>query len=523
MHHSSWLKPHENTDYYNYRHKIHDALFVLQENSKPQREWNEELQAVYDLKIPNSIENLQKEKLLASLYNSFKESAVEGAKLIVEKQLFPVSFFETPNKGLYIYDNIFLTILEDSFLDFKTFNNVNNTQTYQGANLDIKHLNYINQNVQEFGINNFYFSLTCNVHYKGYRIQAQVIIPGIIFNSEIMVEYGQIDEGNIKYNETFYEEIKKFYAKLRIQENVIVDKDGVEFKFAGHPEVKGVRGVDKRKYLFDLIHVFPRDANYLGADNLGCILRPELIKNYKNKMIDENIKGKYAEAFNTMNKDLDEITKNYKNAENYKKSLEELLLKRADLFNKVNEEVSDSLTFNTCIYTNVKFADSEKEKIEKDEQLLVDLAKYLKSNAIDDFLSGIQREEEHLPCDSKTLSTSIHKFGINTRYYGEILKRIESTPESAKTNCWIKSLISRDILVRSAKHIYDNLLKDIPQYLSLIFTSHFLNMFLAPHQLVKLLDHFDISYKNGSLTLTSSTQSTSTTSTTTTTKEEKKK
>jgi len=72
-----WLKPHENTDYYNYRHKIHDALFVLQENSKPQREWNEELQAVYDLKIPNSIENLQKEKLLASLYNSFKESAVE--------------------------------------------------------------------------------------------------------------------------------------------------------------------------------------------------------------------------------------------------------------------------------------------------------------------------------------------------------------------------------------------------------------------------------------------------------------
>jgi protein TIF31 len=75
-----WLKPKEDSHFYNYIHKFGDNLTELHEGKKPTREWNEELQAVFDLKIPNSIENLQKEKLLSSLYNNFKESAVEVNK-----------------------------------------------------------------------------------------------------------------------------------------------------------------------------------------------------------------------------------------------------------------------------------------------------------------------------------------------------------------------------------------------------------------------------------------------------------
>ena len=72
-----WLKPRSDTYYYNYIHKFGENLTELHEGKKPTREWNEELQAVFDLKIPNSIENLQKEKLLSSLYNNFKDSAIE--------------------------------------------------------------------------------------------------------------------------------------------------------------------------------------------------------------------------------------------------------------------------------------------------------------------------------------------------------------------------------------------------------------------------------------------------------------
>lgn len=31
---------------------------------------------------------------------------------------------------------------------------------------------------------------------------------------------------------------------------------------AGSPEVKGVRGTDRRKYLIDLMRLQPRDSNY---------------------------------------------------------------------------------------------------------------------------------------------------------------------------------------------------------------------------------------------------------------------
>ena len=78
-----WLKPREDTYFYNYIHKYAESLNELHEGKKPTREWNEELQAVFDLKIPNSIENLQKEKLLSSLYNNFKDSAIEVIILLI--------------------------------------------------------------------------------------------------------------------------------------------------------------------------------------------------------------------------------------------------------------------------------------------------------------------------------------------------------------------------------------------------------------------------------------------------------
>ena len=33
-------------------------------------------------------------------------------------------------------------------------------------------------------------------------------------------------------------------------------------EISGSPEIKGVRGTDKRKYVIDMMRVFPRDFNY---------------------------------------------------------------------------------------------------------------------------------------------------------------------------------------------------------------------------------------------------------------------
>ena len=66
------------------------------------------------------VKNFYKDKYSDLVYNDFRESAIEGVKLISEKKLLPINYscMENMSKGLYIYDNIFLSILEDSY-DFQ--------------------------------------------------------------------------------------------------------------------------------------------------------------------------------------------------------------------------------------------------------------------------------------------------------------------------------------------------------------------------------------------------------------------
>ena len=61
-----------------------------------------------------------KEKILIPFYKYFKDVAIKGVQLIVEKRLKPFSMTDTnngTNDGYFIYGNIFITVLEPS-LDF---------------------------------------------------------------------------------------------------------------------------------------------------------------------------------------------------------------------------------------------------------------------------------------------------------------------------------------------------------------------------------------------------------------------
>lgn len=43
---------------------------------------------------------------------------------------------------------------------------------------------------------------------------------------------------------------------------------------AGSPDVKGVRGTDKRKYLIDMLRLHPRDLNYPDKETQSaCVIR----------------------------------------------------------------------------------------------------------------------------------------------------------------------------------------------------------------------------------------------------------
>lgn len=325
-----------------------------------------------------------------------------------------------------------------------------------------------------------------------------------------------MEEGCIKTSEEFYTAIKKAYEKLGIEENSLLTKTGEEITYIGHPEVKGVKGIDKRKYLFDLIHLFPRDLNFTGKEDLGCLLRPELLALYTYLKTDDHIQKTYGKEFESYNKELDELNKNYNKVPNYKKSLDELLAKRKELMSKIKEETLKDIgkiKYNNCIGTNVVFADNvnTKEKLKKDEDFLNELAAFVKNNMVDEYLKRYSTLRDDIPYDSKTLIESIHKYGINSRYYGEIINRIESKQTSERSYSWLKSLIISDIIVRSASHIFDDMLKKVPSHLVNKFISYFLNIFLGSAQILKVLENLKVNFKNGMFKITHSSNISNTT------------
>lgn len=148
------------------------------------------------------------------------------------------------------------------------------------ANHDINGLRAI----QFLEIDGLHSLATTIINYRGHRIIAQSIIPGILNNSDLasLAEYGTVDDQKtIQSNEVFHEMMKIVCEKMNIHVNKLLDKSGNEVEIAGCVEIKGIKGTDKRCYVVDLQGMTPRDANYLDEEHHTCLVRPELILLYQ--------------------------------------------------------------------------------------------------------------------------------------------------------------------------------------------------------------------------------------------------
>jgi hypothetical protein len=123
-----WISLHDNSLSYNFRYKGFNYESENNRYSRLNKEWNEEFQAINDLNFNNDpIQNLSKEKLMQEFYKIFKDTAMEGVKLIREKKISSFNFFDNPrtNSGYYMFGNIFFTVLEDNYNNFRVNININ--------------------------------------------------------------------------------------------------------------------------------------------------------------------------------------------------------------------------------------------------------------------------------------------------------------------------------------------------------------------------------------------------------------
>jgi Clustered mitochondria len=67
--------------------------------------------------------------------------------------------------------------------------------------------------------------------------------------------------------------------KIGLKVASVKEATGNVKQIAGSPEIKGVRGTDRRKYLIDLMRSQPRDVNFPNpVSHASCLVRDEAFK-----------------------------------------------------------------------------------------------------------------------------------------------------------------------------------------------------------------------------------------------------
>jgi protein TIF31 len=167
---------------------------------------------------------------------------------------------------------------EEDDSPFRDLTSLENNPSFTQANHDLLGLRAL----QILDSDKLHVLATTIVSYKGHRVIAQSIIPGILNNNDLasLAEYGSVDEHKTIYSkEDFHELMKKLCNDhLSLRTVKVLDSANQEVEIAGSVEVKGIRGTDKRCYLVDLQGLTPRDMNYPDQEkHHTCLLRPELL------------------------------------------------------------------------------------------------------------------------------------------------------------------------------------------------------------------------------------------------------
>ena len=108
---------------------------------------------------------------------------------------------------MFVYNYIFFSYALDVIENFKDLTAADNNPSWTQANHDMTGL----RSLQFLEIDKLYFLATTVVNYRGHRVIAQSIIPGILNNSELssLAEYGTVDEQKtIQSNEEFHDMMK---------------------------------------------------------------------------------------------------------------------------------------------------------------------------------------------------------------------------------------------------------------------------------------------------------------------------
>ncbi|KAE9584894.1 putative clustered mitochondria protein [Lupinus albus] len=521
---NSWLGLHPIPDHRRDASRAENALTLLY-GSEPigmQRDWNEELQSCREFPHTSPQERILRDRALYKVTSDFVDAAINGAVGVISGCIPPINPTDPECFHMYVHNNIFFSFAVDADLeklskkrsdanskaggtstvpsssdkaayvslhgDSQVSNGgkddspssedlsngtevtqdvspeaelVDNEQaTYASANNDLKGT----KAYQEADVPGLYNLAMAIIDYRGHRVVAQSVLPGILQGDKSdSLLYGSVDNGKkICWNEDFHSKVSEAAKRLHLKEHSVLDGSGNVFKLAAPVECKGIIGGDDRHYLLDLLRITPRDANYTGPGSRFCILRPELITAFCQAQAAETLKSKETKSQGaTDSQTATEAEKPDVANEEKTEDVKEL----ASAASEVSDR-SEEIVFNPNVFTEFKLAGSP-EEIAADENNVRKVSLYLTDVVLPKFIQDLCMLEVS-PMDGQTLTEALHAHGINVRYIGKVATGTKHLP-----HLW--DLCSNEIVVRSAKHLIKDLLRDTEDHDLALAVSHFLN------------------------------------------------
>uniref|UniRef100_H2UU84 Clustered mitochondria protein homolog n=1 Tax=Takifugu rubripes TaxID=31033 RepID=H2UU84_TAKRU len=458
------------------------------------RDWNEELQTTRELPRKNLPERLLRERAIFKVHSDFAAAATRGAMAVIDGNVMAINPGEETRMQMFIWNNIFFSLgfdVRDHYRELggdaaahaAPTNDLNGVRAY-GA-VDVEGL---------------YTLGTVVVDYRGYRVTAQSIIPGILEREqEQSVIYGSIDFGKTVVSHNKYLELlDKTSRPLKVQKHHVLNEKNECVELCSSVECKGIIGNDGRHYILDLLRTFPPDLNFLMVDGeelplesqrqgfprqhrhrLAC-LRQELIEAFvehsnaagplASKEFEESIPG-LAQA-----KELAE-TLVAEDGSCIDAKSQEVVLNACKAVGSISNTCFD-IRFNPDIFSpGVRFPNNTADEVLKEKQLLKDAAAFLVSCQVPLLVKDCL-DHSALPMDGVTLTEALHQRGINVRYLGSVLEFVEKTPAKAQLEHIYRIGIS-ELITRCAKHIFKTYLQGVELSALSAAVSHFLNCFLS--------------------------------------------
>ncbi|XP_069617381.1 clustered mitochondria protein homolog isoform X4 [Ranitomeya imitator] len=499
------------------------------------RDWNEELQTTRELSRKNLPERLLRERAIFKVHSDFTAAATRGAMAVIDGNVMAINPSEETKMQMFIWNNIFFSLgfdVKDHYKDFggdsaayvSPTNDLNGVRTYNAVDVE-----------------GLYTLGTVVVDYRGYRVTAQSIIPGILEREqEQSVIYGSIDFGKTVVSHPKYLELlEKTSRPLKILKHKVLNDKEEEVELCSSVECKGIIGNDGRHYILDLLRTFPPDLNFLpieGEDlpeeckKMGfpkehrhklCCLRQELVDAFvehryllfmklaamqlmqQKTSLQENpaalengepaaSSDSSAQSDPQEKSQSEEKTVDSVDGESKIKELEETMASHNETVDQKSREVirnacqavgsvtetSFDIRFNLDIFSpGVRFPESSQAEVLNQKQLLKDAAAFVLSCQIPCLIKDCL-DHNVVPMDGATLAEAMHQRGINMRYLGKVIEIVKKFPLPSQLDHVYKILIS-EVITRSAKHIFKTYLQGVELSGLSAAISHFLNCFLS--------------------------------------------